>query len=240
MKSVNKVCRTFNALKSPLAVAALALLLATNLGLAARNPNPGIIKPEGQYKGTDYSEWAAQWWASIYSIPVVNGEHPLLTGGAFASQSEPNMMFLSAVPGGAEINVTIDSKTRLFFPVVNAECSVVESEPFHGDNEAEMRACANGHIDNTSDLAVTIDGAPVNSLQSYREESALFTFTLPENNVLAFLGEDAPPGTVSQSVDAGVYLLLSPLKPGTHTIEVTGTFDELGTTIDTTFRITVQ
>jgi hypothetical protein len=223
-----------------LAVASLVLLGAENLGMAAgRNPNPGIVKsPSSGYRGSSYGERAAQWWQTMYSIPVVNGEHPLLNGGAV--MGEDSILFLAAAPATATINVTVPRGTAIFVPVVNAECSTVEPDPFHGETEAELRACANGHIDNTSGLTATVDGAPVVELATYREESPFFEFTLPENNVLQFLGQDVPPGTTAQAVDAGVYLLLNPLKEGGHTIQVMGTFDELGATIDTTFHITVE
>ena len=46
--------------------------------------------------------------------------------------------------------------------------------------------------------------------------------------------------TTSPAIDAGVYLMLAPLRPGSHTIHVGGTFDEFNFTIDTTFNITVE
>lgn len=138
------------------------------------------------------------------------------------------------------IQITIPSGTSLFVPIVNAECSTIEPEPFQGDNETELRACANGHIDQTSSLSATIDAVPVSNLPAHRTQSALFEFTLPENNVLQAQGIPAPAGTTAQAVDAGVYLLIKPLKQGTHTLRVTGTFNEFGVEIDTTFLITVQ
>jgi len=69
-------------------------------------------------------------------------------------------------------------------------------------------------------------------------ESPLFQFSLPANNLFAYFGLDAPAGTTSPAVDAGVYLLLEPLSIGTHTIHVGGTYQD-GFSIDTTFNITV-
>ena len=228
------------ALKTHLTVAALALFLAGSVANAARDPNRELVRPSGQYQSQSYGEWAAEWWQTMYSIPVVNGQHPLLDGGAVTNGS--GALFLAPSPSGpATIEVTIPNSTPIFVPVVNAECSTIEPEPFHGETEAEMRTCANGHIDETSGLSATIDAVPVSNLLSYRTQSPLFEFTLPENNVLEFQGIEAPAGTTAQAVDAGVYLLIRPLSRGTtHTIRVQGTFDELGTTIDTTFRITVQ
>jgi hypothetical protein len=164
----------------------------------------------------------------------VNGDHPLISGGAF--EGEKRVVFLAAAGGGVTIDVTIRPGTSLFFPILNSECSVLEPDPFHGDDEAELRACANGHIDHTSGLIAVIDDVPVQDLATYRVESPLFEFgPLPADNVLG-----APAGTTSLAVDAGVYLMLTPLRPGSHTIHVGGTFDEFNFTIDTTFNITVE
>jgi hypothetical protein len=240
MKSTFNVSKTLNAFKSSLVVAVVTMFVAANVAMAARDPNNGIAKPQGSYQSQSYGEWAAEWWQTMYSIPVVNGQHPLLNGGA-ATNGSGDLFLAAAVGGTATIELTVPNSTTIVVPIVNAECSTIEPDPFHGATEPEMRACANGHIDQTSGLSATIDAVPVSQLQTYREQSPLFEFTLPENNVLEFQGITAPAGTTVQAVDAGVYLVLKPLSRGTtHTIRVQGTFDEFGTTIDTTFRITVQ
>jgi hypothetical protein len=110
----------------------------------------------------------------------------------------------------------------------------VEPDPFHGDNEAELRACAKGWIDDSFGFAAEIDGAPVQNLPAYRHQSPLFTFgPLPANNLLG-----APEGTTASSVDDGVYLMLKPLSVGAHSIHFIGTLDGAGT-IETTYQILV-
>jgi hypothetical protein len=220
--------------RSMLAAALLMLAAGANAQAEGRNPNPGIVPSGSTYRGLTYGEWGALWWQTIFSIPIVNGDHPYFSGGAFGENK--GVVFLAAAGGGITIDVTVPAGASLFFPVLNAECSVLEPDPFHGDNEAELRACANGHLDHTSGLSVTINGAPVNNLEAYRVESPLFEFgPLPADNVFG-----APAGSTSPAVDAGVYLMLAPLNPGQHTIHVTGTFDEFSFTIDTTYHITVE
>jgi hypothetical protein len=210
------------------------------------NGNPGVVPPNAHIRGLSYGEWEARWWQTLFSIPVVDGYHPGISGGAFGG--EDGVVFLTGVPGGPTIHVTIRPGTALFFPVVNAECSEIEPDPYHGDNEQELRACANMHIDNTSGLFAVIDGRPVKNLGAYRVQSPLFEFgPLPEDNLLAFAyGDDAdfPPGATSLSVDAGVYLLLAPLSVGKHTIHfgatlIGGAPDGSDLMIDTTYIVTV-
>jgi len=234
MKSLNTTLSAL-ALKSALTATVLALLVAASPAQGTgRNPNPGIIPPGSTYRGQSYGEWGAQWWKTLFSIPVVDGDHPFFSGGPF--EGEKRVVFLAATGGGVTIDVTIPPGTSLFFPVLNSECSVLEPDPFHGDNEAELRSCANGHIDHTSGLNAVIDGVPVQDLAAYRVESPLFEFgPLPADKVLG-----APAGTTSLAVDAGVYLMLAPLRPGRHTIHVGATSDEFNFTIDTTFNITVE
>ena len=203
------------------------------------NNNPQVHPPHAKYKGLSYGEWGARFWQAAFATPVVDGDHPFISGGAFGG--DDGVVFLAAIVGApADIEVTIPAGTPLFVPVINSECSVIEPDPFHGDTEEEMRECANGHIDNTSNLFASIDGRVVNNLGNYRVDSPLFEFgPLPEDNLLAFFGVDAPEGATSDAVDAGVYLLIPPLSVGQHVVRVGGTFDEFGASIDTRFLITV-
>jgi hypothetical protein len=198
------------------------------------NPNPRIAPPNSRPHGHSYGEWGAKFWQAAFAIPIEDGDHPLFSGGAFGG--DDGVLFIAAPFGGATIELTIPTGTPLFFPIVNAECSVLEPDPFHGDDEETLRECANGHIDLASDLSVEIDGVEVVAVGDYRTQSPLFEFgPLPENNVFG-----APPGTTSLAVDAGVYLFLAPLSRGEHVIHLGGFLDEFGgLIIDTTYRITV-
>jgi hypothetical protein len=136
----------------------------------------------------------------------------------------------------AVVEITIPAGSPLFFPIINAECSLFEPDPFHGDDETEMRACANEHIDNTSGHFAVIDGRPVN-LDAHRFESPLFVWgPLPANNIF---GDPGAEGVVSPAVDAGYYLLLAPLSVGQHVIEFGATFDLFGASINTVYLVTV-
>ena len=201
------------------------------------NNNPGVIPPNAKYRGLTYGEWSVRFWQELLSVPVINDNHPYFSGGAFAEAD--GVVFLAPYywPLGNDpaIAVTVPAGTALFVPLVNAECSVIEDPPFHGDNEQELRDCVNAMIDQTHSYFAIIDGKQVKNLVAYRVESPLFEFgPLPENNLL---GVDA--GTTSLSVGDGFYILLAPLNVGRHVLRVGGTMDMFNLSMDTTFVITV-
>lgn len=113
--------------------------------------------------------------------------------------------------------------------------TVAEEPPFHGEDEAELRACANGLLDVVSDPYAAIDGSPVKDPGGYRVESPVFRYgPLPAGNVLGL-----PPGTQSDAVAAGYVLVLPPFSAGVHRITVRANVADFGIAVDTEFVITV-
>jgi hypothetical protein len=114
----------------------------------------------------------------------------------------------------------VPSTKPLFFPVINVACSTVEPDPFHGDNEAELRACAQVWMDGAGigSLKASVDGAEVHALSKYRFQSPLFDFRMPAENNALFV----PGATSGSSVSDGYWLLLEPLSAGSHVVHFEG------------------
>jgi hypothetical protein len=202
----------------------------------AKNPNPGVIPPQARAHGMTYGEWSAKWWQWAVSLPL--NHNPLADTADCSTGQLGSVWFLggSFVSTAAERDCTVPPGKALFFPLVNTECSTLEPDPFHGDNEAELRSCvAKFHFRNVS---AEIDGVAVQDLNGYLKDSPLFTFTVPPNNVL---GVDAGTG---QSVSNGYWLMLAPLSVGEHTIHFGGNIlmdeAEPGFTLDITYNLTVE
>jgi hypothetical protein len=148
----------------------LASMSVTYVARAGANTNTaGVIPPHAKFRGLTYGEWAARWWQAAFALPVIDDDHPIISGGAFGG--EDGVLFLTGVGGVDTIEITIPAGTAIFFPIVNAECSVFEPDPFHGDDEEELRECANDHVDTALDLFAVIDGVPVQNLNRHRIES---------------------------------------------------------------------
>lgn len=210
-------------------VAAIAPAVAWGQG---GRGNPGVIPPDARYKGLTYGQWVAKWQQAACAIPVVGEDHPFLSGEPFGK--EKGIRFLTGLPGGVTVNVTIPAGTALFFPLFVAECSNLEAPPFYGANAAEQAAIVNGFIDDVSDLGAEIDGRAVRHPEFYRVQSPQFVLRVPENNILGVPG----PAT-GTSVSEGYFLLLAPLSVGTHSIRFTATYPPFAYTIDTTYVVTV-
>jgi hypothetical protein len=214
---------------------------ATAMNITSVNPSASIadaschasaIMPlSSRPGGLTYGEWNAKWWQWAYSLPV--NAHPLFDTADCSQGQSGNVWFLGSSfateqgPSGeviAKVDRTcnIPRGKMLFFPVMNVEGSPLEG---NGETEAELRDYTNWIMDHAIDMSAEIDGCPVRNLEQYLAPSPQFTFgPLPENNVLQWLGIDAPAETTSISVANGIYLMLAPLSIGKHTIHFEGTF----------------
>lgn len=216
-----------------LAIVAVVVLLCDTLpglGQSNQNSNPRVVPPGASPYGNTYAQWSALWWRWFISLPLTNNP----VAGADCSAGQVGAVwFLVGVPGSTTIDCAIPAGKGLFFPIINTECSDLESPPFFGATEADRRACAKTIVDGAAGLAVTIDGEVLRNLESYRASSPNFTFVAPDNNVL---GVSAGTG---QSVGDGFYLMLAPLSAGRHTVNFTGSFPAFSFTIETTYILTV-
>jgi hypothetical protein len=137
---------------------------------------------------------------------------------------------------------TVPAGKALFFPLVNeidfhVSCSVVPASCDDQDTPQKIWTdLQNGHF-SASALHATIDGIPVQNLDPvntpYRAcagpvaecSGGSFSFSMPTGNLFGF-----PASTYGPAVADGIYLLLAPLPPGTHTITFGGTSTFFGST----------
>jgi len=193
-----------------------------------------ILPPDQIYAGASLGEWNARSWQWAMSVPeAVNPSFAADGSGCEIGQFGPVFF----VPGSyAEEPVTIPcvvpEGTAIFVGVGGTECSTVESPPFFGRDEAELRACAAALTDGISDLQATVNGVDVPDLEQYRTQSPVFPLNLLADN---FFG--VAPG-VALSVADGYNFIIAPPPPGKYEIVASVTFPDGGTITGTT-QITV-
>ena len=206
---------------------------------ATKGPDTQGPRVLEEYKGLTPAVWLAVWWQEVFALAVEDGHHPLIDGGAFGGNN--GIVFLGGpvVPAGSPrvtLKVTVPAGTHLFVPIITVECSEAEAPPFHGEDETELRTCANGLLDEVTDLDVRIDGRRLTNPSAHRVESPLFRYgPLPANNLPGL-----PPGTQSDALAAGYAMLLPPFSVGVHRIDVHATVTGVPIGVDAELVITVE
>jgi hypothetical protein len=211
------------------------------------NINPDIYSVQSRPFGRTYAEWSAAFWQWDFSLPA--DHHPLTDTADVSAGQSGHVWFIggtfttvqngTTVTGVADRTVTIPSGTALFFPLVNAEDSLLE-EAAAGNPGAtvdDLRAAAQNLADHITGLFATVDGKDVLDLPAYRAQSSAFTVgPLPENNLLG-----APAGTTTTAVADGYYLMLKPLSVGEHTLHFGGSavFTQAQDGFDFTFKLDI-
>ncbi len=210
-------------------VLAGVLLVAMSVSSSAAE----VIPPSALPYGLSYEEWSAKWWQFYYSQSTNHMER--LGSPDICEGPASRVRFLNGAPATTtETNhVILGPDTPLFFSILgieadNTACPITD----FGTNSAEaLAAAAVGAFSAATLTTCTIDGVAVPGLENpastiYNVVSAPFSFTTAkEHNIVAVAeGEPCLPGelTVYPAVADGVYLMLSPLSPGKHTIHFVG------------------
>jgi hypothetical protein len=181
-----RLCRVF------LVVAAIAAVTAPSAGAAPNRQLSGLL---------------GDMWTTLLETPAADNP---FTGGDPCIALRANIV--APFAGGEEFTCVVKPGTRIFVAAESGECSTVEGPPFHGENEAELRACARDFVAAFEPVTATLDGRPIALTQV---QTALLNFVLPPDNVF-----ELPPGTTGQSVGDGWVALLHPLRPGSHEIQI--------------------
>jgi hypothetical protein len=214
-----------------------APVLADNNGHDSRDRNQQgdqawIVRPDERYQGKTYGQWAAAWWQWVYSIPI--DQNPVTDPtGAFSQvgQNGP-VFFLAGNFGGSTVReCTVPAGKGLFFPLLNQSWVQFPGDPPYTIDE--LRAIIAPSVDNPI-LSCEIDGKAVRHPQDYREQSAVFSVTVPAGNLLGLT-----PGTYAPCVDDGYYLMLEPLEAGRHTIHFAAQNHDGAFSLDVTYHIQV-
>jgi hypothetical protein len=219
------------ALIGSIALIALVLPLQVIPALADSNPNPGVLPPQSLSFGKTYGEWSNAWWQWALSIPA--SVNPLLdpTGANCGEGQSGPVWFLAGTTGGPPVtrSCTVPAGKALFFPIVNFEnnnlgipgSTVCPPTTFSVD---QLHQQLDGFIKSVTTLEAQVDTVPIQDIQSYRAmtDNSTFSITLPSDNLFSSVTCPIPAGTYAEQVSDGYYLMLAPLKPGTHTIHLIG------------------
>jgi hypothetical protein len=173
-------------------------------------PSPAVmpVLPAGDPLGVPYGEWAGRWWQWLLRIPTA--ENPIMGGACEAGQAGP-VFFLPRPPSGATVSLDCEVDADQWI-LVNAGSTLTMGD--EGDPE-QLRSDVVAERAGFSDVTVTVDGVPVPDPDDYWVVSSPFELSFGEDNLFGF-----EPGSSSNAVAGGWFVMIPPLDTGTHTIVV--------------------
>ncbi len=214
--------------------------------LAFQTASGQVLPPSTQPYGFSYSDWAARWWQ--WTLEQSTNHMNLV--------SEPvsgPVRFLAGAAGTETVtnSVTVPAGTSLFFPILSIWVDNSGCPDFSSNTLAELQAQADGEWSSVTVTTCIIDGVPVSGLDDpqtsdYFVQATPFSYTTAATNsvVNSIYGEPCLPAgtTIDPAVADGVFLMLSPLGQGTHTVEFIGAAGPTNApfvALDLTYEITV-
>ena len=194
-----------------------------------------VLPPDAPAYGLTYEAWTARFAQWSHSLPLAI--HPAADPtGALCGLGQAGPVFFLVQAGGqdaVERTCTVPAGTALLLPLLSASCTTVEPPPFHGRDEAALRACTEAWFATAVELTAVVDGETIPDLERYRVQSDLFAVALPAGNMLGV------EPTVTQGVVEGYWLLLAPLPVGEHELRFGGAVPDSDFSTEVTYHLTV-
>ncbi|HTK44557.1 MAG TPA: hypothetical protein VL749_04290 [Patescibacteria group bacterium] len=193
--------------------AVLVLALAPGVQ-AAGPPVRGLVPASANVHGHSLGEIATAW--TLWSNESADN-NPILEERCDPSPLDPRIWFTPEVTSvGGVPDVECNVPAGAFIVIVPAfwECSSVEGDPFHAENEAELIACVEAGFEFIDTVEITIDGRSSGDLDDFALRTQMIE--LPENNLLS------PDAGISMT--KGYFTVLHPLTPGTHHARIDATY----------------
>jgi hypothetical protein len=190
---------------------------------ATLNPNPMyasidnfIYPPTSSPLDLPYNEWGKKFWQWWLSIPAQVSPFPdpkkidytcFVGLGAFVVFLADPM--ITAQTPNLTYECTIPSDRHILILGISELCSYDQD---HQTDES-LRVCVRERND-FAQQEIFVDGKQVQNVEEFRFTTSFFNVTFPENNIFTY-----PPSTTKGLVD-GTWIMLKPLPPGDHTIEI--------------------
>jgi hypothetical protein len=212
-------------------------LLAVVVALALAVPTASAHQSDrGHAQQSDkFARLAVAWWRRAVETPTP--DNPFGAGKCETNQKGRIWFLVGSLVGKPDRTCTVPGGTKLFFPLANNFYGAFLNDPADQRTPEFIFKTAECAV---TEFAVEVDGRPLRHAQVHRvsaTDSGLFDLQLPEDNVFGFVEKQVPDLLLSPSAQSGTYVLLKPLRPGTHTLHWTAASP--CTQQDITYTVTV-
>jgi len=224
--------------------AVLLSMMVPVLAPASANVNPSVLPPGSNPHGKSYGEWGAAWWTWAISIPY--SSNPIFDpDGSSCGVGQSGPVWFLAGSAGSSVTRTcsVPPGKAIFFPIVDVlvdyPCPPEWAfEPAPGQSLEEfLTEFGNFIMGFIEEMAVEVDGVPLENLSSYRGTSRMFTFTGDPSLTATY--DACVTGTPQPGVSDGYWIMLAPLSHGGHTVHFSAAAPGLGFGLEVTYLLEV-
>ena len=199
----------------------LSLVLTATVASAQTSP----LAPSVAVDGRSQAEWSQLWWQWAASFDRSMSPVADKTGELCHLEQDGPVWFLAGTYGTRRTIRTCDVPRGkyLFFPLINYVVYPAEDGEPHCEH---VRQKAARMTDDVSSLVLEIDGVRATNLAVHRQAPAE-CFDLNERSG----------GGVYPTAANGYYVMLAPMKPGTHTLNFGGVLPGMSQAVTYTIRV---
>jgi hypothetical protein len=237
-----------------------ALIMATFFTPAYAD-SPRVYSKNSVVFNRTFADWSAAWRQWADSLPA--NKHPLFDTAPCSEGNSGPVWFLGGRFCAMDVNQNCENVptvrtcevpqgVALYFPVLNSgcldgeaaagQCSPGPGVKSAGPSISEIRKAVADGIDQATGLQVTVDGKPIKGdiKKNFRVQSTVYTSLVPAGSLYPAVGEPNIVEGTYTGVDDGIYVMLKPLKKGSHTLNFKGTLPQWDFNLDFTYNIIVQ
>lgn len=194
-----------------------------------------IVKPNENFAGMSYGEWAAEWnkWLFSEDPDTYDGGSVLFLRGNVDYKPIGNKTDSPRYIDPKAVYDRTGRKGESIFEGIAIFVPIITTVLFIGDNyegkiirnEQELRYYVNKDVDDTRKMWAVIKGRDdkkafslVRNLEEYRFESPLFKLNVPRNSSLRERMEFTIKPGVYDAITAGYFVIITSLPPGSYRI----------------------
>jgi len=185
-----------------------------------------VLPPHSVVADQSVAEWTVEYFKWQWLQPT-NQNPAFDSDGSRANNGQSGPVFF--VTGGfysgpqRPRHYTVPEGKYLLIPLLTIEVENIDITPAR--SAEQLRDIAAEIIDTTVELRAVVDGVSVPGLFAYRERAPLFSlFVDSADNLLSYGYQHPVVGLIDPIVVEGYWLMLAPLRPGTHSIIFGGTY----------------
>lgn len=187
-----------------------------------------IVLPESSVAGVSQAEWSQRWWQWASAFPRDESPVSDRSGARCAAGQSGQVWFLAGAFGSAMVHrrCTVPKGKYIFFPLVNNIVHPTRGMSIPCDAAIEA---AGELMDDPDTLVAELDGEAFEGLVRHRQKSP---------GCFDLAARAATNLEIYPSASDGYYLMLRPLKPGSHSLHFGGQLQSLKQAIS--YELTVE